>query len=108
MLSELRDVWKEIGLDIKEQEQELERQLKEFYEYKLMDAHNMKGQLLDDISTMEERIETFSIQLGEQATASSYGSTLNERLARVQAKHDALKQVENPMKDLSQISICRW
>ncbi|ETV95624.1 hypothetical protein H310_11052 [Aphanomyces invadans] len=95
MLDALRAVWAEIGLDVADQEAELDRQLHEFYQYKLMDANNTKGQYLDDIASMQEDMATFVRQLGEPFEAPTKGpppGTLKEQEAHVRRDYDVLKK----------------
>ncbi|RHY34995.1 hypothetical protein DYB32_000514 [Aphanomyces invadans] len=95
MLDALRAVWAEIGLDVADQEAELDRQLHEFYQYKLMDANNTKGQYLDDIASMQEDMATFVRQLGEPFEAPTKGpppGTLKEQEAHIRRDYDVLKK----------------
>ncbi|RQM24194.1 hypothetical protein B5M09_001753 [Aphanomyces astaci] len=97
MLDTLRGVWNEIGLNVAEQEAELDRQLQEFYQYKLMDANNTKSQYLDDIASMQHDISTFVTQLGDPFKVPKdmglQSKSLKEQEALVRADFDALKRV---------------
>ncbi|RHY45604.1 hypothetical protein DYB38_011039 [Aphanomyces astaci] len=97
MLDTLRGVWNEIGLNVAEQEAELDRQLQEFYQYKVMDANNTKSQYLDDIASMQHDISTFVTQLGDPFKVPKdmglQSKSLKEQEALIRADFDALKRV---------------
>ncbi|CAK4277192.1 unnamed protein product [Aphanomyces euteiches] len=97
MIVALRQVWTEIGLDVADEERELDRQLQEFYQYKLMDANNTKSQFLDEIAAMKQDIDTFAKQLGEPFKGAEAvvvtGQTLKQQVALLRTDHSALKKV---------------